>query len=135
MTSVTQVRASAVFALGTLLDTGLDKSKVGDEYCDDDDIDNDEKVRAEAAIVKSLLNVVSDGSPLVRIEVVAGTSSIYILFSHAYGFFVISAATLVSYSSFIIFLAVKMKKSNKSSQLICSHLPCKLYLITGIWNL
>ena len=64
-----QVRASAVFALGTLLDVGFDSSRdaVGDEECDDD-----EKVRADMIIVKSLLNVVSDGSPLVRAEVAVG---------------------------------------------------------------
>ncbi|KAF7845248.1 regulatory-associated protein of TOR 1-like [Senna tora] len=62
-----EVRASAVFALGTLLDVGFDSSKEsvgGDEECDDD-----EKVRAEVTIVKSLLRVASDGSPLVRAEV------------------------------------------------------------------
>ncbi|KAI3819124.1 hypothetical protein L1987_12948 [Smallanthus sonchifolius] len=59
-----EVRASAVFALGTLLDVGFDSSRdVGD-----DDRDDDEKVVAEISIVKSLLNVVSDGSPLVRAE-------------------------------------------------------------------
>lgn len=65
-----QVRASAVFALGTLLDIGFDSSRdgVGDEECDDDD----EKVKAEISIVKSLLTVVSDGSPLVRAEVAVG---------------------------------------------------------------
>ncbi|XP_010256971.1 PREDICTED: regulatory-associated protein of TOR 1 [Nelumbo nucifera] len=63
-----EVRASAVFALGTLLDVGSELFRDGvggDEECDDD-----EKVRAEINIVKSLLlNVVSDGSPLVRVEV------------------------------------------------------------------
>ncbi|KAL5709830.1 Regulatory-associated protein of TOR 1 [Ranunculus cassubicifolius] len=61
-----EVRASAVFALGTLLDIGSDSFRDvgGDEDCDDD-----EKVRAELNIVKSLLTVVSDGSPLVRAEV------------------------------------------------------------------
>lgn len=60
-----EVRASAVFALGTLLDVGFDSSRDnGGEECDDD-----EKVRAEISIVKSLLSVVSDGSPLVRAEV------------------------------------------------------------------
>ncbi|GAB4856275.1 Regulatory-associated protein of TOR 1 [Ancistrocladus abbreviatus] len=60
-------RASAVFALGTLLDVGFDSSRDGvgvDEDCDDD-----EKLRAEISIIKSLLSVVSDGSPLVRAEV------------------------------------------------------------------
>ncbi|KAA0053425.1 transducin family protein [Cucumis melo var. makuwa] len=44
-----EVRASAIFALGTLLDVGSDS--------------------AETSIVGSLLSVVSDGSPLVRAEV------------------------------------------------------------------
>lgn len=64
------MRASAVFALGTLLDVGFDSSRDtvgGDEECDDE-----EKVRAEISIVKSLINVVSDGSPLVRAEVAVG---------------------------------------------------------------
>lgn len=61
-----EVRASAVYALGTLLDVGFDscRSIGGDEDCDDDD-----KFRAEVSIVKSLLSVASDGSPLVRAEV------------------------------------------------------------------
>ncbi|XP_014497712.1 regulatory-associated protein of TOR 1 [Vigna radiata var. radiata] len=61
-----EVRASAVFALGTLLDVGFDtcRSVGGDEECDDD-----EKFRAEVSIVKSMLGVASDGSPLVRAEV------------------------------------------------------------------
>lgn len=65
-----QVRASAVFALGTLLDMGYDSTSDGvlDEECDDDD----EKVNAEVSILKSLLTVVSDGSPLVRAEVAVG---------------------------------------------------------------
>ncbi|XP_059668112.1 regulatory-associated protein of TOR 1 isoform X2 [Cornus florida] len=62
-----EVRASAVFALGTLLDVGFDSSRDG--VGGDVEFDDDEKVRAEISIVKSLLNVVSDGSPLVRAEV------------------------------------------------------------------
>lgn len=68
------MRAAAVFALGTLLDVGFDSSRDtvgGDEECDDDD-----KVRAEISIIKSLLNVVSDGSPLVRAEVAVGMLTI-----------------------------------------------------------
>nr|VDC93099.1 unnamed protein product [Brassica oleracea] len=60
-----QVRAAAVFALGTLVDIGFDSSK----SVVDDEFDDDEKIRAEEAIIKSLLDVVSDGSPLVRAEV------------------------------------------------------------------
>lgn len=63
-----QVRAAAVFALGTLLDVGFDSGKgVGDEEFDDD-----ENIIAEDIIIKSLLDVVSDGSPLVRAEVAVG---------------------------------------------------------------
>lgn len=65
-----QVRASSVFALATLLDVGFDSFRDGvggDEECDDDD-----KSRAEIIIIRSLLNVVSDGSPLVRAEVAVG---------------------------------------------------------------
>lgn len=66
-----EVRASAVFALGTLLDVGFDscRSVGGDEECDDDD-----KFRAEVSIVKSMLCVASDGSPLVRAEVAVALS-------------------------------------------------------------
>lgn len=54
--------------MGTLLDVGFDSSReVGD-----DERDDDEKVGAEISIVKSLLNVVSDGSPLVRAELAVG---------------------------------------------------------------
>ncbi|CAH8391318.1 unnamed protein product [Eruca vesicaria subsp. sativa] len=60
-----EVRAAAVFALGTLLDIGFGSSKSSLE----DEFDDDEKIRAEEAIIKSLLDVVSDGSPLVRSEV------------------------------------------------------------------
>lgn len=63
-----QVRASAVYALGTLLGVGFDSSgDGGDEDCDDD-----EKLKAEISIIRNLLNVVSDGSPLVRAEVAVG---------------------------------------------------------------
>ncbi|KAI3968326.1 hypothetical protein MKW92_052315 [Papaver armeniacum] len=62
-----EVRASAVFALGTLLETGSDSFRDSLGGCED--FDEDEKVKAELDIVKSLLNVVSDGSPVVRAEV------------------------------------------------------------------
>ncbi|CAI9097189.1 OLC1v1033561C1 [Oldenlandia corymbosa var. corymbosa] len=62
-----EVRAAAVFALGTVLDVGSDMARdgsVAEEDCDDDD-----RVRSDAGIVKNILSVVSDGSPLVRAEV------------------------------------------------------------------
>jgi regulatory associated protein of mTOR len=62
-----QVRASAVFALGNLLDVG--SSSISGL---DDDSQYDEKVKAEINVVRSLLQVSSDGSPLVRSEVATG---------------------------------------------------------------
>ncbi|KAL6002962.1 Regulatory-associated protein of TOR 2 [Asimina triloba] len=62
-----EVRASAVFALGTLLDIGSDTYRDG--LGSDGDCDDDEKNKTELNIVKSILKVVSDGSPLVRAEV------------------------------------------------------------------
>ncbi|CAI0474807.1 unnamed protein product [Linum tenue] len=62
-----EVRASAVFALGTLLDVGCDAFRDGARG--DDDCDDDEKAKAENSIIKSILSVASDGSPLVRAEV------------------------------------------------------------------
>ncbi|XP_055806749.1 regulatory-associated protein of TOR 1-like isoform X3 [Solanum dulcamara] len=61
-----EVRAASIFALGTLLDVGFDTSK--DEVGEDEDYDDEEKVREEV-IMKSLLSVASDASPLVRAEV------------------------------------------------------------------
>jgi regulatory associated protein of mTOR len=68
-----QVRASAVFALGTLLDVGSTSFRDGQGL--DEDCDDDEKIKAELNIVKSILQVASDGSPLVRAEVVAGINN------------------------------------------------------------
>ncbi|XP_034221055.1 regulatory-associated protein of TOR 2 isoform X2 [Prunus dulcis] len=62
-----EVRASAVFALGTLLDVGSGSCRDG--VGGDEEYDDDEKIRAEISIVRSLLSVASDGSPLVRAEV------------------------------------------------------------------
>ncbi|KAG8088828.1 hypothetical protein GUJ93_ZPchr0011g27382 [Zizania palustris] len=59
-----EVRASAVFALGNLVDIGSPSLNGGD-----DDSDYDEKMRAELNVVRSLLQVSSDASPLVRSEV------------------------------------------------------------------
>ncbi|KFK24674.1 hypothetical protein AALP_AA8G010200 [Arabis alpina] len=52
-----EVRAAAVFALGTLLDVGYKE------------FDDDENIIAEDIVINSLLDVVSDGSALVRAEV------------------------------------------------------------------
>uniref|UniRef100_A0A0E0R394 Uncharacterized protein n=1 Tax=Oryza rufipogon TaxID=4529 RepID=A0A0E0R394_ORYRU len=58
------LKASAVFALGNLVDIGSPSLNGAD-----DDSDDDEKVRAEINVVRSLLQISSDGSPLVRSEV------------------------------------------------------------------
>ncbi|KAH9602593.1 hypothetical protein KSS87_022000 [Heliosperma pusillum] len=63
--SLSEVRASAVFALGTLLDIGFESLEDGG----DGGFDDDEMLKAEISIIKSLLSVLSDGSPLVRAEV------------------------------------------------------------------
>ncbi|KAK4342647.1 hypothetical protein RND71_038463 [Anisodus tanguticus] len=64
-----EVRAAAVFALGTLLDVGFDSARDG--VGGDEDCHDEEKVSTEVSIIKSLLSVASDGSPLVRAEVAA----------------------------------------------------------------
>ncbi|KAL6905760.1 hypothetical protein ACP4OV_003361 [Aristida adscensionis] len=64
-----EVRASAVSALGNLLDIGSSSLNGVD-----DDSDDDEKVKAEINVVRSLLQVSSDGSPLVRSEVAIALS-------------------------------------------------------------
>ncbi|CAM8961889.1 unnamed protein product [Rhodiola kirilowii] len=66
-----EVRASAVFSLGTLLDIGLDSSRgnvEGEDECVDD------RIEVEVTIVNSLLSVISDGSPLVRVEIAVALS-------------------------------------------------------------
>lgn len=75
-----QVRAASIFALGTLLNVGFDSAR--DEECDDDD--DEKKVKAEISIVKSLLNVVSDGSPLVRTEIAVGMHQLVIFLQLIY---------------------------------------------------
>ncbi|XP_057866862.1 regulatory-associated protein of TOR 1 isoform X1 [Cryptomeria japonica] len=67
-----EVRASAVYALGTLLDTGTEPSR--DAYCYDDDDEDEERSKAEQEIAKNLLKVLSDGSPLVRAELAIALS-------------------------------------------------------------
>jgi len=73
-----QVRAAAVFALGTLLDVGFDSGK---GVCDEE-FDDDENI-VEDIIIKSLLDVVSDGSPLVRTEVAVGMQNMLTFDHHA----------------------------------------------------
>lgn len=62
-----EVRAAAVYALGTLLDVGSSSFRDGNEG--DEDYDDDEKTKCELNIIKRLLQVLGDGSPLVRAEV------------------------------------------------------------------
>ncbi|PKU65192.1 regulatory-associated protein of TOR 1 isoform X1 [Dendrobium catenatum] len=65
-----EVRAAAVFSLGSLIDVGSESFRDG--HGDVEDCDADEKSKAELHIVKSLLQVLEDGSPLVRSELVVG---------------------------------------------------------------
>lgn len=53
-----------------MLDVGSDSNT--DSVIGDEEYDDDEKTRTEISIVKSLLSVVADGSPLVRAEVAVG---------------------------------------------------------------
>ncbi|XP_074581957.1 regulatory-associated protein of TOR 1-like [Curcuma longa] len=62
-----EVRASAIFALGTLIDVA--SVSFGDGHGVDEDFDDDEKIKAELNIIKNLLQLAVDGSPLVRAEV------------------------------------------------------------------
>ncbi|KAK8936676.1 Regulatory-associated protein of TOR 2 [Platanthera zijinensis] len=64
-----EVRAAAVFALGTLIDVS---DSFRDGHGGDEDCDGDEKSKAELSIANSLIQVLGDGSPLVRSEVVVG---------------------------------------------------------------
>lgn len=67
-----EVRAAAVFALGTLLSLGTESLRDGPVYDDYDD--DDEKSKAEQEIAKHLLKVLSDASPLVRAELAVALS-------------------------------------------------------------
>lgn len=62
-----EVRAAAIFALGTLIGVGFDSFRDG--HGGDEDCDVDDKSKAELSIVKNLLQALGDGSPLVRAEV------------------------------------------------------------------
>ncbi|KAG5582222.1 hypothetical protein H5410_052849, partial [Solanum commersonii] len=85
-----EVRAASIFALGTLLDVGFDTSK--DDIGEDEDYDNEEKIGVEV-IMKSLLSVVSDASPLVRAEVAVGM--LLLNYSHPKERFLCDALTAV----------------------------------------
>ncbi|MCO5592600.1 hypothetical protein L7F22_046603 [Adiantum nelumboides] len=67
-----EVRASATFALGTLIAAG--NEVVSDSSSLDDDYEDEERQRAEQEIVNILLKVLYDGSPLVRAELAIGLS-------------------------------------------------------------
>eukprot|EP01018_Ginkgo_biloba_P000291 Gb_09312 [translate_table: standard] len=67
-----EVRASAVYALGTLLDAGTESFREGLGF--DDDEEDEAKSKAEQEIAKHLLKVLSDGSPLVRAELAVALS-------------------------------------------------------------
>lgn len=70
-----QVRASATFALGTLVKVGLDGDSTEGA---DDDVDED-NLAAEQKIASLLLKVLSDGSPLVRAELAIGKKILLLL--------------------------------------------------------
>lgn len=67
-----EVRASATFALGTLITVNNDLT--GEVSSLDDDDEDDERHRAELEIANILLKVICDGSPLVRAELAIGLS-------------------------------------------------------------
>lgn len=60
-----QVRAAAVFALGTMVKVGVDEPSI-------EGADSDVQEVAEQRIAALLLTVLSDGSPLVRAELAIG---------------------------------------------------------------
>lgn len=64
--------------MGTLLDVGFDSGK----GVRDEEFDDNENIIIEDIMIKSLLDVVSDGSPLVRAEVAVGMQSM-LTFDHA----------------------------------------------------
>lgn len=71
-----EVRASATFALGTLI--SIVSETVADNSSLDDDYEDDERHRAEQEIANILLEVLYDGSPLVRAELAIGLSRLAI---------------------------------------------------------
>ncbi|KAK8619393.1 hypothetical protein V6N13_133355 [Hibiscus sabdariffa] len=114
-----EVRASAVFALATLLDVGFDSFRDGvggDEECDDD-----EKSRAEiVVIIKSFLNVVSDGSPLVRAEVAVALARF--AFGHKQHFKSIAAAYWKPQSNSLLNSLPLLANINGSGNIISSQI-------------
>ncbi|KAK8490165.1 hypothetical protein V6N11_043378 [Hibiscus sabdariffa] len=113
-----EVRASAVFALATLLDVGFDSFRDGvggDEECDDD-----EKSRAEiVVIIKSLLNIVSDGSPLVRAEVAVALARF--AFGHKQHLKSIAAAYWKPQSNSLLNSLPLLANINGSGNIVSSH--------------
>ena len=59
-----------------MLDIGGDSCRDGTVVGGDKECDDGEKIKAEISIVRSLLSVVSDGSPLVRAKVAAALSRV-----------------------------------------------------------
>eukprot|EP00249_Psilotum_nudum_P023321 c28829_g1_i1 orf=818-4927(+) len=67
-----EVRASATYGLGTLIDVGNESFGEGSSLEDEDE--DEDRCRAEQEIAKNLLKVLRDGSPLVRAELAIGLS-------------------------------------------------------------
>eukprot|EP00252_Welwitschia_mirabilis_P005146 TRINITY_DN15582_c0_g2_i1.p1 TRINITY_DN15582_c0_g2~~TRINITY_DN15582_c0_g2_i1.p1 ORF type:complete len:1293 (+),score=268.23 TRINITY_DN15582_c0_g2_i1:213-3881(+) len=67
-----EVRASAVYALGNLFDTGSESPRNDVGYQEEDE--DGGRIKAEQEIAKKLLKVLSDGSPLVRAELAVALS-------------------------------------------------------------
>ncbi|KAG6483621.1 hypothetical protein ZIOFF_060272 [Zingiber officinale] len=65
------VRASAIFALGILIDVASITFDNGHRV--DEDFEDNEKLKSELNIIKNLLQLAVDGSPLVRTEVAVGS--------------------------------------------------------------
>ncbi|XP_019254811.1 PREDICTED: regulatory-associated protein of TOR 1-like isoform X4 [Nicotiana attenuata] len=112
-----EVRAASVFALGTLLDVGFDTSR--DDIIEDEDCDYEEKARAEVVIIRSLLSVVSDGSPFVRAEVAVVLARF--AFGHNKHLKSVAAAYLKSSNSMITSLPSFVFKSSGSGYTSPTH--------------
>lgn len=66
-----QVRASATYALGTLV-KAHSESTIPTETSSVEDEEDEEALTSEREIARSLLKVINDGSPLVRTELAIG---------------------------------------------------------------